>query len=81
MSYRFIAAAAFATFSILSLSHPAQALTSRECSARYKAAQSSGTTGGMKYACLERSNITVAPGRAQSAVLLRAQVSGVAKPA
>jgi hypothetical protein len=50
MSYRFIAAAAFATFSIVSLSPPAQALTSKECSAKYKAAQGSGTTGGMKYA-------------------------------
>jgi len=50
MSYRFIAAAAFATFSILSLSLPAQALTSKECSAKYKAAQGAGTTGGMKYA-------------------------------
>ena len=50
MSYRFIAAAAVATFSVLSLLSPAQALTSKECSAKYKAAQGAGTTGGMKYA-------------------------------
>jgi hypothetical protein len=50
MGYRFIAVAAFATFSVLSLSLPAQALTSEECSAKYKAAQGAGTAGGMKYA-------------------------------
>jgi hypothetical protein len=34
----------------LSLSVPAEALTSRECSTKYKAAQAAGTAGNRKYA-------------------------------
>src|SRR5271155_256612 len=50
MADRLIAAAILTSFLALSLSFPAQALTSAECSAKFKAAQSAGTAGNMKYA-------------------------------
>jgi hypothetical protein len=38
-----------AAFATISLSIPAQALTMKECSAKYKAAQAAGTLNGMKW--------------------------------
>jgi hypothetical protein len=45
-----IAAAVLGSLSAVSLSFPAHALTSKECSAKYKAAQAAGTTGNLRYA-------------------------------
>jgi hypothetical protein len=50
MAERLIAAAILTSFLALSLSFPAQVVTSAECSAKFKAAQSAGTAGNMKYA-------------------------------
>jgi hypothetical protein len=50
LTYRLIAAAVITSLSAVSVSFPAQALTSKECSAKYKAAQAAGTTGNLKYA-------------------------------
>jgi hypothetical protein len=50
MTFRLVAAAAVtASLGALTLSAPAHALTSKECSAKYKAAQAAGTTGSLKY--------------------------------
>jgi hypothetical protein len=77
MSYRSIVAGAFATCSVLSLSFPAQALTSKECSAKYKAAQGAGTTGGMKYADYRKAEC----GTGASATPAAAPVSTAPTPA
>lgn len=51
MNFRLIVAAAVtSSLAALTLSVPAQALTSKECSAKYKAAQAAGTTRNLKYA-------------------------------
>ncbi len=50
MISRFSALAAVACAAALSFPFPAEALTSKECSVKWKAAQAAGTTGGMKYA-------------------------------
>jgi len=44
------AGSVFALMLGLAANNPAAALTSKECSAKYKQAQTAGTTGGLKYA-------------------------------
>ena len=50
MLNRLMAAAVATSLSALGFALPAQALTSKECSAKYKAAQAAGNTGNLKYA-------------------------------
>ena len=49
MTMRYAAVAAAMLAATMLTGHPAQALTMQECSAKYKAAQTAGTTNGMKW--------------------------------
>jgi hypothetical protein len=44
-----LCAVALSGFAVFSVTAPAQALSSQECSAKYQAAKSAGTLGGMKW--------------------------------
>jgi len=49
MKTAFLIASGVAALAIASVSLPAQALTSKECSAKYQAAKTAGTLNGMKW--------------------------------
>src|ERR1700681_4382113 len=46
---KLLCAVAVSGFAALTVTFPAQALTGRECSAKYKAAKTAGTLGGQKW--------------------------------
>jgi hypothetical protein len=50
MNSRLFAAVLITGLAALNLSFPVEALTSKECSAKFKAAQAAGTAGNVKYA-------------------------------
>ena len=55
MFYRITAVAGFALLGLLAVS-PAQALSSHDCSVKFKAAQDAGTLNGQKYADFRKAN-------------------------
>jgi hypothetical protein len=79
MICRLIAAALATSLSIVSFSLPAQALTSKECSAKYKAAQATGSTGNLKYADYRKAECgtgaSATPTRAPSATTASAPIT------
>ncbi|MGH6671915.1 MAG: hypothetical protein ACRECV_08070 [Xanthobacteraceae bacterium] len=76
-----VSAIIVAAFAFTAVSVPAQALTSKECSAKYKAAKTAGTLNGMKWKDFRKTECGATASAAPSMAPPRAPAGKMAKPA